>query len=387
MGSIERYIFRSTFGAFLLVLLSLTGVIWITQALRDIDLMTNKGQSILVFVGITGLIVPLLVLVIAPIALVVAAIYILNKLSNDSEIIVLNAAGIAPMRLFRSFLAVGIVVSLGIAAISAYLAPHGLRQLRTWAMEVRTDLVANIIQPGRFTTIESRLVFHLRERLPNGMLLGIFVDDQRDPKERVTFLAEQGEILKNDDGTFLILESGSVQRLEAGRTEPVMVTFDRYAFDLSQFGGMPDIRYSTRERYLWELWGTSTDERLGGDPDQIRAELHDRLTSILYPIAFIIIAFAYLGSPRTIRQGRTMPMLSTISAVAVLRLTGMACTVLGVRQPWLLAVPYLLLAATIGFGLHAISRGTPLEPPVAFTDWLNRITERLTHRFSPGAAR
>src|SRR6202163_2675463 len=96
MGSIGRYIFRTTFGAFLVVLVSLTAVIWVTQALRDFDLMTNQGQTILVFVGITGLIIPLLILVIAPIALVIAAAHTLNKLSTDSEIIVMNAAGISP---------------------------------------------------------------------------------------------------------------------------------------------------------------------------------------------------------------------------------------------------------------------------------------------------
>ena len=65
MGSISRYIFRTTFGAFAVVLVSLTAVIWVTQALRDIDLMTSQGQTILVFVGITGLIIPLLVLVLS----------------------------------------------------------------------------------------------------------------------------------------------------------------------------------------------------------------------------------------------------------------------------------------------------------------------------------
>ena len=80
---------------------SLTAVIWVTQALRDIDLMTNQGQTILVFVGITGLIIPLLVLVIAPIALVIAAAHMLNKLSTDSEIIVMNSAGMSPWLLFR----------------------------------------------------------------------------------------------------------------------------------------------------------------------------------------------------------------------------------------------------------------------------------------------
>ena len=46
MGSISRYIFRTTFGAFLTVLGSLTAVIWVTQALRDIDLITNEGQMV-----------------------------------------------------------------------------------------------------------------------------------------------------------------------------------------------------------------------------------------------------------------------------------------------------------------------------------------------------
>src|SRR6476469_10029315 len=117
MGSIGRYIFRTTFGAFLVVLLSLTAVIWVTQALRDIDLMTNQGQTVLVFIGITGLII----LVIAPIALVVAGSHVLNKLGTDSEIIVMNAAGMRPWGLFRPFLIVTVAVSIMVAFISAYL--------------------------------------------------------------------------------------------------------------------------------------------------------------------------------------------------------------------------------------------------------------------------
>src|ERR1700722_9472548 len=104
MGSIGRYIFRTTLGAFLLVLVSVTLLMWITQALRDIDLMTNEGQNILVFIGITGLIIPLLILIIAPVAFMVAMAYVLNKLATDSELIVMNAAGMSPWHLFRPFL-------------------------------------------------------------------------------------------------------------------------------------------------------------------------------------------------------------------------------------------------------------------------------------------
>src|ERR1700687_6269913 len=129
MGSIGWYVFRTTMVAFLITLVSLTVVIWFTQAMRDFDLITSQRQTMFVFVGITGLIIPLLVMMLAPIALVMAAAHTLNKLATDSEIIVMNAAGISPWFLFRSFMAVAIVVSLLVTAISAYFAPKGLRML------------------------------------------------------------------------------------------------------------------------------------------------------------------------------------------------------------------------------------------------------------------
>ena len=96
MGSIDRYIFRTTLASFALVLVSLTGVILITQALRGIDLMTSQGQTIVTFLGVTSLVIPALVLIISPIALMIAIAHTLNKLATDSEIIVMNAAGFSP---------------------------------------------------------------------------------------------------------------------------------------------------------------------------------------------------------------------------------------------------------------------------------------------------
>src|SRR5581483_1854575 len=168
MGSIGRYIFRTTLGAFVVVLVSVTALMWITQALRDIDLMTNQGQTLLVFVGITGLIIPLLIMIIAPVALMIAVAHVLNKMSNDSELIVMNAAGMPPWQVFQPILAVGILVSFAVAGISIYVSPWALRELRQWAAEVRADLVTNIAQPGRFTTLDGKLTLHMRDRLPNG---------------------------------------------------------------------------------------------------------------------------------------------------------------------------------------------------------------------------
>jgi lipopolysaccharide export system permease protein len=384
MGSIGRYIFRTTFGAFLVVLISLTAVIWITQALRDIDLLTNQGQSILVFIGITGLIIPLLVLVIAPIALFIAVAHTLNKLSTDSEIIVMNAAGISPWVLFRAFIPVTIVVSILVAVTSAYFAPKGLRMLRDWLTEVKANVVSNVVQPGRFVNIESGVTMHIRARQPSGQLLGVFLDDRRNPDERITILADAGDLLENESGSFLVLRTGTVQRYQVNRRDPSFVVFDRYALDLSRFAaGQSAVKYSIRERYLWQLIAPNpNDPWLIEQPEQFRAEMYDRLLAPLFPLAFVVIAFAYLGPPRTTRQSRTTSLLGAIGGMALLRMIGFVSSVIGVHVPFFLFLQYAAVTAAIGGGLFVIYRGIIIEPPAFLINGITLITERLTRRFA-----
>jgi lipopolysaccharide export system permease protein len=382
MGSIGRYIFRTTFVAFLVILVSLTAVIWVTQALHDIDLVTSQGQSILVFVFITGMIIPLLVLVIAPIALLIAIAHVLNKMSTDSEIIVMNAAGMSPWILFRAFLSVAVVVSIGVLVISAYFAPKGLRMLTDMLTEVSADVVTNLVQPGRFVPIESGVVMRIRERRSNGQLAGIFLDDQRDPAQRVTIIADSGELLDNANGTFLVLQQGMVQRFQAKQPDPTMVVFDRYAFDLSTLvHGQQAVKYSVRQRYLWQLlFPDPKDPIYLEQPNEFRAEMHDRLIAPIYPIAFAVIAFAYLGAPRTNRQSRTISMLGAVGGVALLRLAGFVSTVFGATMPWMLSLQYIGLALAFGGGLYVIHRGLIIEPPAFLDKWLAALAERVTRR-------
>jgi lipopolysaccharide export system permease protein len=164
-----------------------------------------------------------------------------------------------------------------------------------------------------------------------------------------------------------------------------MVSFGRYAFDLSQFaGGAQAVTYSIRERYLWQLlFPSATDKFYIEQPGQFRAELHDRLMAPLYPLAFVVIAFAYLGAPRTNRQSRSLSMAAAIGAVSLLRLTGFASTVFGASMPWMLALPYLAVTIALGFGFYVIRRGLIVEPPAFIANSLNALGARLARRFAP----
>jgi lipopolysaccharide export system permease protein len=382
MSSIDKYIFRTAFGAFALIAASLTGLIWITQALREIDLMTNQGQAILVFIGMTGLLIPVLVLIIAPIALMVAVTYTLNKLNADSEMIVMSASGMSPWRLFVPFVMVALVVSVMVGVIGAYLGPKGLRELRSWAAQLRADMMTTIVKPGRFTTIERGLTIHIRERRPNGQLLGILIDDRRDPKEQATILAERGQVLQNERGSFLVLEDGGVHRRESPEKDPALVQFERYAFDLSRFSATGDNRVLTaRERYLWDLASPDPEDPFYRvQPGVFRAELHDRLVAPLYPLAFAVLAYAFLGTPSTTRQSRTFALMLTIGAVAGLRFVGFGSTIFAAQRPGAVVLLYVSLLVGFVVGLVAIWRGIHVEPPAALTNLAAAIAARLPRR-------
>jgi lipopolysaccharide export system permease protein len=383
MGSIDKYIFRTTLASFAVVLVSLTGVIWITQALRDIDLMTSQGQTILTFLGVTSLVIPALVLIIAPIALMIAISHTLNKLATDSEIIVMNAAGLSPFRLFRPFIYATCVVAVMVAFIAAYLAPDGMRRIKQWDADITADVLTNILQPGRFAQLEQNLTVRIRERRPGGLLAGVFIDDRRDPNERVSIVADHGTVLKNGSGSFLILEDGNLERLEADKRDPAMVAFGRYAFDMSKFSNHDQaVALGIRERYLWELlYPDENDPIYKQLPGQFRAELHDRFMSPIYPFAFAALTFAFLGTPRTTRQSRNFSIGGSILAVFGLRMIGFACSVMAVKSAFAPLIQYLMLFAAIGAGIWIIMSGIVIEPPAGLIEAINRSNARLLRLF------
>jgi lipopolysaccharide export system permease protein len=388
MAAIDRYIFRTIFAGFLLILINLTLVIWITQILRQVDLITNQGQTILVFLRVTGLLVPILMLVIAPIAIVIAVSYALTKLNGDSELVVMNAAGISPRRAFRPVLVSCLVVAVFVAYLSAYLAPWLQRQMTLEIAKVRTDVVSNIVRPGAFTSIDRGLIFHIREKRGDNQFQGVFIDDTRNPEEHITIVAEYGQIVQKDDSAFLIMRDGNVERRRANERDPAIVVFDQYAFDLTRLTPAPQVNVGLREKYIWELaFPAADDPVMKMSPSQFRVALHERIYEPLYPLAFGIIAFAILGFPRTTRQSRTVSMFAVIAAVAGLRLGGFAGTTIAVGTPAMLAVVYAMIAFSIGLGSYVIWRGIPVDLEerlnvTAITQGAINAVERVAARFN-----
>jgi lipopolysaccharide export system permease protein len=353
---IERYILRIASSAFLVALGVLTAVIWLTQAMRDFDLMTTKGQSLIVFFHVTGLIVPSLLMVISPISLFIAVLFSLNRLNGDSELVVTASAGLSSLQLFRPFAVLILGAALFSAAMSLWAMPSSFRALRDALTEVQSDFLTRIVRPGTFNIVEPGLYFHYRDRGPSGELKGIFMLDRRDEGQSNVYLAETGIATKVGEQNYLVLETGTIQRQDKGADTPAMIVFDSYALDLTQFG--PRGRNEPlrpRERSTRDLLNyDASDAYVKDNEGRFRAELHERFIAPLYALAMGMIAFAALGAPRTTRQNRGAAIGGAVAAALFLRVGGFGASALMAREPSgvLLAYGLPLLGCALS-GLYA----------------------------------
>jgi lipopolysaccharide export system permease protein len=357
MLRIERYVFRTAATAFLAGLIALTGLVWVTQALRQIDLMTSKGQSMIVFFTITGLTVPSLVAIIAPVALFVGVLYSLNKLNGDSELVVMSASGVSPARLLRPFALLFTLVFVLEAGLYVYVMPWSFDAIETMMVLIRTDFIANLARPGAFNELDAGFVFHFRERGKDGSLRGIFMQDRRDRAHITTYISEMGRTAEKDGQTYLILSKGSYQRPERSG-DSAIVTFDDYAIDLSQFMGKGDMTKRPRERATLALIAPDPKDesatRLAG---RLRGELLDRLSSPLYAFAAGLIGFAALGEARTTRQGRGVATGIAVFAFAALRMLGIAAISLVSSKPAMAVFVWGLPLGASAISLDAVFGG------------------------------
>jgi lipopolysaccharide export system permease protein len=371
MSLIERYVLRTTTVASIAGLFALTGVIWITQALRQIDLLTSKGQTILIFIVMTGLALPSLIAIIAPIALFSGILYTLNKLNGDSELVVMASAGVSPARLLRPFAILSAAVFAIVGVIYIQVLPWSFGALQSLTSFVQADFISNFAHPGSFSNLQFGFVFHYRERTPDGALRGVFMQDRRDPAHISTYIAEAGKTFEQNGESFLQLSKGVLLRPQAAG-DSAIVSFDDYTIDLSQFMVALSSVKRPRERSTLDLMRPDAKDQ--ADPalaGHIRSELLDRLASPLYALVAGLVGFAALGEPRTTRQGRGLAIGGAILAFVVVRLLGITATTLtiGVPEaaPFVWAVPIAACLAALAYIfrarlLGASSRRRALKP-------------------------
>jgi len=319
MSLLSRYIFRQIMIPFVMCTVIITAIAWLTQATRLLDLIILQGQGAGIFFRLTLLFIPSLAGLIAPIGLLIACIYTLNRMNQDSELAVIYAAGSGKWQIVRPFIAASLLVTLIVIAINAYIMPQSLQNLRKEIVQIRADLVANILQPGRFFSPVKGVTIYFRERGKNKDMLGVLIHDKRDPASQVTIVARRSTLVSNETGNYMVFYDGNIQRRSDAAEKINLVVFQQYSYDLSELSPEAKITFlKPKEKFIGDLYNPDpTDPYFRTWPGKLRAELHRRLAATLYPLVFTLIVLAFLADAQTARQGQITRILLAIFAVVI----------------------------------------------------------------------
>lgn len=318
MNGFTKYVFKQLLVGMILVTAGLTCVIWLTQSLRFVEMIVNRGLTSGVFIYLTMLLLPNFLTIVMPIALFIVTVFIYSKMITDREIVVMRAAGLSQSALAKPGFILAIFVVLFGYIINIYLLPHSQRMFKNLQWDIRYSYTHLMLQEGVFNHASKDITVYIRERSSDGQLLGILVHDDRNPKKPYTLLAERGAMLKGKEGSRVVMYNGNRQEVDPETHQFSILYFDRYIFEMEQGAETIDNRFrEARERTVYELFNLDEDANISPkDFGKFTVEGHKRLISPLSALGYAMVAIAILLSGNYSRrtQSKQIVLAAVISA-------------------------------------------------------------------------
>ncbi|SES96805.1 LPS export ABC transporter permease LptF [Oceanicella actignis] len=357
---IGKYVIGQILGPFGMFSLIFLGVVWLTQSLQVIETVVSSGQSAAIFAEFTLLLLPAVMSMVLPVAAFAGALYAVNRLFLESELVVMLAAGMSPLRLARHVATFGALVMAAMFVITLQLAPAASREMRERIATLQADLAGALLREGQFLHPAKGVTVYIRRVDGAGRMAGLFVQDDRDPEARVTYTAEGAALIRTEDGPRLVMFNGAAQRLTPGEKELTVLGFERLVYDLGQLADRAQERRRKPSEYpAWELVAPSAEVLQGRPPHKFVAEGHEQLSAPLYAVALPLVGLAALLGPGWRRRGYGKRLAAALALAAATRLAGVAAksAVSGQADLWPLMYAPPILATALA--LAALSRGLP----------------------------
>ncbi|MES0027896.1 LPS export ABC transporter permease LptF [Mesorhizobium sp. M0040] len=383
MKVVERYIMRRAFAVFALALVWTLAIVWTTQVLARIDLVTDSGQSALTFFEVAALIIPTIVPIVVPFALVVAVAQILSVMNSDSELAVVNAAGASRWTIVRPIMLLAIAASVFSFAVDNGVDPYARQKNRELIASSRADLLSLIIQEGTFRKIDDGLFLQVGERLPDNRLGGIFVADSREEGVNLIYYAKTGSIIERGDEKVLMMNDGVIHR-KTMTGDLSVIRFTSYAFDLSAFmSASSDILLLPKDRTTQYLLNPSPNDKMYQQkPNRYLAELNQRFSEWSYSLVFALIALAVAGDARSHREARVHPLITAIAIALFVRWLGFFAAGKADKVPQYAYMVYGVPIVASAIAIWFIVSNRTMELPVAWADWITNLAGRFSDGWS-----
>jgi lipopolysaccharide export system permease protein len=364
LNRIDRYILGQLVLALVLVTLGLVALIWLTQSLRFIQIIVNRGLSPIVFIKLTLLLVPSFVATILPITCFIVVLFVYARLSGDRELTVMRATGMSDLALARPALLVAGGAMLVCYFLNLILVPASLTAFRTYEFEIRNQIAAFLLEPGVFTPVTFGVTVYVQSRGADNSLQGILIEDSRQANAPATILARSGQLLVEAQGPVVVLENGSREQVDPKTGRLDVLVFQRNVISLAQTVNESSMDMTdSAEASLMQLLHPGPP-LTPAEQSKWLVEAQRRLSMPLSAVSYTLIGLlAILGGIFRRHGGFMRPLLAVI-AVTVLVALGLGVNNLAARSLGLLPLiwvtvllPGLMAAAFLFLPRRLLSFG------------------------------
>lgn len=348
MARFDRYLLSQLmvyFGFFALVLVM---VYWINRAVLLFDQLIADGQSATVFMEFTALTLPNVIRIVLPVAAFAGSVYATNRLSSESELVVVQAMGFSNFRLARPVLVFGMIVALLTGILTHILVPISAGLLAERSAEIRENITARLLTEGEFLHPTEGITFYIREISPQGELLDVFMSDSRTPDSQVIYTAKNAFLVREETGSKLVMLDGMAQTLDTGRNRLFTTRFSDFSYDIGALinADNPDGRsigeLSTREL----LWPTpDLEKEVNASRAYLLFTAHDRFAQPLLALVTAMIGFATLLVGNYSRFGVMRQILAAIVLLVLVKAIDSTMAQLAQRNEKLWGLVYVPILA------------------------------------------
>ncbi|MBV9549216.1 MAG: LptF/LptG family permease [Alphaproteobacteria bacterium] len=352
------YVFRQLLGPVVMLGFLLTSMIWLVEILPLLDLVINRGQSAVTFAYLAFLYLPALLVIILPLSFLFGGLFALQRLSSDSELVVMASAGYSLRQLAMPVLTAAALVAASTWACNLYLAPAGQRALNAKKGDIYADVGGALLNEGQFNPAAKGLTVFIKQISTDGAFKGILVHDGREVKRPITFIADSGQLLQTPAGARLLMYNGTLQ--SGSGQQLATLSFKSYPLNLDQFAAQArDTLRRPDDRFLPELLWPPEKNLPQRTRDIFTAEAHNRLSQPLYCFAFALIALATVARGRRQRGLRALRLIGGALAAVGLFLGGTALAGAAQSHSALLPGLYVLPFAGMAGALLVLTGYSP----------------------------
>ena len=316
---LDRYVLRELIAPLGISVGVFTFFLVIDRVYELTDLVITKQVPFRLVVLLLWFLLPPLLTLTLPVALLLAVLISCGRLAGDFEVAALKASGVSPLRLLRPFLAAALTVSLLVAWLTLLVNPWAAAAFQSNLFEILQSRAVTGIQERTFNTAFAPIVLYVQEVSPSQVALrGVLASDERDPALSRVIAAREGRVLANQETRRVTLRfiDGSINETDAADPRRFRhTTFAIYDMNVRLTPSGASSKQDTkpeREMSLGQLMATARVLAADGPKAApYRVELHKRFAFPVAALIFVLIAFP-LGI-HSQRGGRAVALASSFA--------------------------------------------------------------------------